>query len=94
MRVAHLVDVLNWGGAQKLLLTFVETARHYGDVETIIIGLKLGGIRSTLPELLQANGAKVIVLSTHKLYEPQAAPSLARLFKKERVDVLQTHLSH
>jgi glycosyltransferase involved in cell wall biosynthesis len=94
MRVAHLVDVLNWGGAQRLLLTFVETARHYEDIETTIVGLKLGGIRSTLPELLQANGAKVIVLSTRKLYDPQAAPSLARLFKKERVDIVQTHLSH
>jgi glycosyltransferase involved in cell wall biosynthesis len=93
MKVAHLIDALGWGGAQTLLLTFAKTARQF-DVETVIIGVKPDPTHSPLPEMLKEAGAQVVIYSFTKLYDPRAVPTIADFLKKERVDVIQTHLSH
>ena len=94
MKIAHVIDSLGWGGAQKLLLTFTEAASRRG-VETLVISLKPNRSGKTgIAESLRLSGASVIELSYRKLYDPRAIPALISLFKKEQVDVVHTHLSH
>ena len=94
MKIAHVIDSLGWGGAQKLLLTFTEAASRRG-VETLVISLKPNRSGKTgIAENLRLSGARVIELSYRKLYDPRAIPALISLFKTEQVDVVHTHLSH
>ena len=41
MRIAQMIDALNWGGAQKLIVTFAEAVR-YRQVELTVIALGQG----------------------------------------------------
>ena len=75
MRVAHIIDGLGWGGAQKLLLTFTETASRRG-IDTLVISLKPERNKADVPERLKAAGAKVIQLSYRKLFDPRTIPVL------------------
>ena len=94
MKIAHVIDSLGWGGAQKLLLTFTEAASRRG-VETLVISLKPNRSGKTgIAESLRLSGARVIELSYRKLYDPRAIPTLISLFKTEQVDIVHTHLSH
>ena len=93
MRIAHLIDALGWGGAQTLLLTFAESAQKY-DVETMVIGVKPDRKKSPLPDLIRENGARVISLTHRKIYDPAAVPTIVRLLKKEKIELVHTHLSH
>lgn len=93
MRVAHIIDKIGWGGADKLLLTFTEVASRR-DVDTIVIGLMPPSHKSEIPNALRAFGADVLEFSFRKLYDPRAIPTLMFLLKKKRVDVVHTHLSH
>ncbi len=93
MRVAHIIDKIGWGGADKLLLTFTEVASRR-DVDTIVIGLMPPSHKSEIPNALRAFGAEVLEFSFRKLYDPRALPTLMFLLKKKRVDVVHTHLSH
>lgn len=93
MRVAHIIDGLGWGGAQKLLLTFTETASRRG-IDTLVISLKPERNKADVPERLKAAGAKVIQLSYRKLFDPRAIPVLVSLLKNEQASVVHTHLSH
>lgn len=93
MKVIHIIDALGWGGAQKLLLTFAETANQRG-IETIVISLRTDKNKSDIPEMLKARGAKVITLSYQKIFDPRTLPVLISLLKNEQADIVHTHLSH
>ena len=93
MKIAHIIDALGWGGAQTLLLTFAETASRRG-IEVLVIGLKPDRYKPDVPDRLRAHGAQVIELSYRKIYDPRTIPALVALLKKERVDLVHTHLSH
>lgn len=93
MHIAHLVDLLNWGGAQKLIVIFTETAVRRG-LRPLIISLQSNSANSPLPGQLAAMGAEVILLSIPNLSQPSAAPMLARQLHRSRVDILHTHLTH
>lgn len=93
MKVAHLIDSLSWGGAQALLLTFAKTARQF-DVQTFILGVYPSKSKSPLPKLLEGAGAKVVIFPFTKLYDPRAVPTIAEFLRKEKIDIIQTHLAH
>ncbi len=94
MRIVQLIDSLGWGGAQKLLVTFTEAARIREAIPTVI-GLRLGsGNGSMVPAALRALGARVDILSFRRLAEPGQIVELVRLLRRERFDILHTHLAH
>jgi glycosyltransferase involved in cell wall biosynthesis len=93
LHIAHLVDLLNWGGAQKLLVIFTETAVRRG-LHPLIISLQPNNGNSPLPSQLAAIGADVILLSISSLSEHHALPTLTRLLRSKSVDILHTHLTH
>ncbi|HYF16762.1 MAG TPA: glycosyltransferase [Ramlibacter sp.] len=90
-RIAHLIDTLSWGGAQKLLVTFAEAARPHGIVPTVI-SLRP---RNDSPfwDELAALGVPVVTLPFRRILEPALLLRLASLLRRERFDVLHTHLT-
>lgn len=93
MRIAHLIDSLHWGGAQKLLILFAEEAKSRG-LDFTIISLRPNTKNSPYPAQLESMGVRVIMLSIDRLYSPNALPTLIKLFRQERFNVVQTHLQH
>jgi glycosyltransferase involved in cell wall biosynthesis len=93
MRIAHLIDSLHWGGAQKLLVMFAEEARKRG-LDFTIVSLRPNTKNSPYPDQLASLGARVIMLSIDRLYDRRALPTVINLLERERFDVIQTHLQH
>jgi glycosyltransferase involved in cell wall biosynthesis len=93
MKVAHLIDTLAWGGAQKLLVDFADEAVPRG-LEVLVIVLRPKMNPSPYPLMLENAGAQVKTLSVQSLYDLSAIPQLLAVLREEKVDVLHTHLSH
>ncbi len=93
MRIAHLIDSLHWGGAEKWIASFAEVARLRG-LDVTVISLQAFIANNPYRTQLESFGAKVEALSITRLYKPAAVPILTRVFRSGGFDVIQTHLSH
>lgn len=93
MHIAHLIDSLGIGGAQKLLVLFAEQAQARG-LKVTVICLAARKANAAIIADLESFGAHVVLLSIYKLYDPTALPKLLMVLRREKVDVLQTHLRH
>lgn len=93
MKVAHLIDTLAWGGAQKLLVDFATEAIPRG-VDVLVISLRPTIHPAPYSLMLENAGAQVKILSISTLYDPSAIPQLLTILREQKVDVLHTHLSH
>lgn len=93
-RVVHLVDDLQVGGAQRLLVTWAKEARRRGDPVTVV---SLAAPQGSVCDELRALGVEVLDLPRR----PSGAPGLARqvlalalVLARRRPCVVQTHLTH
>lgn len=93
MHIAHLIDSLGMGGAQKLLVLFAEEAK-LRDLKVTVICLSTRYTDDTIVASLKSFGVQVVILSINKLYDPAALPKLLSILRTKRVDILQTHLRH
>jgi glycosyltransferase involved in cell wall biosynthesis len=93
MKVAHLIDTLAWGGAQKLLVDFGNAAVPRG-VEVLVIVLRKTKGPTPYSLRLEKAGVRVRFLSIATLFDMFAIPQLLEILREERVDILHTHLSH
>ena len=90
-RVAHLIDTLSWGGAQKLLVTFAEEARTRNITSTVISLRALND--SPFAQQLRSLGVPVVVLPHRRIFDPHQLWALIRFLQREQFDVLHTHLT-
>ena len=88
-RIAHLVENLEVGGLEKLL---VEFAKHACRSRFALRFLTLGH-RGPLASAIEAEGWTVDSLNLKIGLRPQAIPLLARWFRRERIDILHVHTS-
>lgn len=93
MRVAHLIDTLHWGGAEKWIASFAEIAKLRG-LDVAVISLQTFVANNPYRAQLESFGANVQALSITRLYDLSALPTLIRVFRTGHFDVVQTHLSH
>lgn len=96
MKIAHLVDSLKTGGAQKLLVTFSRQAQAWDKgfpISVSVISLRADGDSPMAGELVQA-GAQIAALPGKGLFDPTRFLRLIQLLRRERFDILQSHLSY
>jgi glycosyltransferase involved in cell wall biosynthesis len=96
LHVAHIIDSLGTGGAERVVVTFAEAAKIKGLKVTVISLTDDAKYRPSSSHTARLNslGVTVYSLDTHKLYEPSPMFRLLKIFRKEKFDVVQTHLSH
>ncbi|MGB0387047.1 MAG: glycosyltransferase [Ardenticatenaceae bacterium] len=92
MRIAQLMETLGVGGAEKLQVTLAAAARER-DVELTVINLMLQK-NQALQEQIRAQGARIIEVPARRLLDWRAIRNLAQVLRRERFDVLQTHLAY
>jgi glycosyltransferase involved in cell wall biosynthesis len=92
LRVAHVIDTLKIGGAQRLLTTFASQARNRR-ISTTVISLRQDP-DPTIPQALQNAGAQVVIFSAGRLLDLRRFRRLVRFLKAGEFDVLQTHLTY
>jgi glycosyltransferase involved in cell wall biosynthesis len=92
MRIAHIIDLLNWGGAQKLEVTFAAAARARR-LDFTVISLRHDA-NTPIPDELTALGARVVTFPARHLFDPVRIGRIAGFLRRERFDVAQTHLAY
>jgi glycosyltransferase involved in cell wall biosynthesis len=92
MRVLQVVDILEYGGAQKLLVTFAQQAQKQGILTTVICLYERRGT-PVRPEL-EAYGAKVIVLKSRRLFDFKVLQKMYQIMQAEKFDIVHTHLTY
>ncbi len=92
MRIAQMLDTLNWGGAQKMQLFLVQSLRPLG-VEVTIISLNHLP-DSPLPAQLQTAGARVETFPFPRLFSPLSFFKLIGFLRRERFDLLHGYLTY
>jgi len=88
MKVAHVIDNLGAGGAQKLLAVFAEQAVHRG-VQVVAVGLKPSSETRYIEELKRA-GVEVHVLPACNQF--RRFLRVVKLLRDAKPDVVHTHL--
>ncbi len=96
LHVVQIIDSLGSGGAEQLIVTFAEVAKAKGLKVTIISLTNDAKNASASSRIAQLNalGVPIYSVDTHKLYDPYPVIRLLKIFRQERFDIVQTHLSH
>lgn len=92
LKIAHIIDSFAYGGAEKLLLTFVEAVKDT-QVQVLVISLMHTSHNTRMASRLRSMGAEVIELSYRKLYDIRCLTRLASIFRSHHIDLVHTHLS-
>lgn len=92
MRIAQMLDALNWGGAQKMQLFLVQSLRPLG-IDVTVISLDHSPA-SPLPADLQAVGARVVTVPFPRLFSPISFLKLIGFLRRERFDLLHGYLTY
>jgi glycosyltransferase involved in cell wall biosynthesis len=86
MTIAHLVIGGDVAGGQLIALAFARAARDRGDRV-----LFLSPARGPFTERVEREGMGVLLVDVSRTFRVTGAWRLARLLRRERVDVLHTH---
>lgn len=92
MRLVQLVDSLNTGGAQALLVTFAETVKPRG-IDLTVISLRQD-TQQAVGRALAELGVRLLTFPAPRLLTPQRLASLRRQLAQERFDLLHSHLTY
>ncbi len=93
MRVAHIIDSMAWGGAQKLLVTFAEAAVQR-NISVTVITLDSNDRGAPFIASLEKLGVKIVTFHAHGLINLPRFLKLFRFLAQERFDVVHTHLNY
>jgi glycosyltransferase involved in cell wall biosynthesis len=92
LKVAHVIDTLNMGGAQRLLVTFAKESRE------LPLTMRLASLRndehSSIASQLATLDVKIDTFPSSRLLSPVRIRRLANWFRRERPDVIHTHLTY
>ncbi len=92
MKVLVVIDSLNFGGAENVLVTLAAEAPRLGlELEVLSLAPPTGGRATWLPRL-EAAGLPVRFLGLERLLQPGGIPRLARAIRASGCDVVHAHL--
>lgn len=92
MRIAHLIDNLSVGGAQKLLVTFAREL-DYSEHQLTVVELRGDGHASMIRDI-ERTGAEIVSFPAAGLADVRRALALRRYCRDQQFDVIVTHLLH
>jgi len=90
-KVLHVINNLDKGGAEKLLVDFLPCLKAAGIDVTL---LQLSDVRSEkvyIQELLKG-GCEVVSLGSRSLYDPSNTIKMFRYLKRSKPDIVHVHL--
>ena len=90
MHILHLVDGLRVGGAEKLIITFSQTIRHFSADLTVAT---LQRNEPSMVQEIEQSGARVIPFHSRKLINPIRFFRLWQFVRKNQFTVIHTHLT-
>lgn len=93
MHIAHIVDFLVVGGAQKLLVSFALAARRRG-VKMTVIALYPVVPEPHIQQELRALGVEVVEFGVQRLLDFWQTVRIARYLRRAQFDVVHTHLPY
>jgi glycosyltransferase involved in cell wall biosynthesis len=92
MHIVQLIDLLDIGGAQKLLVTFAEALQGSEHRLTVV---SLQPIReNTFNDQLRALNVPIVTFPANKLFDLPRLRRVVQFLRRERVDVVHTHLAY
>jgi glycosyltransferase involved in cell wall biosynthesis len=92
MKVLYVLDSVNFGGAENLLVTLMRAAPSAGfRFEVVTVGPRGPGAEQLLP-IIEASGVRVRFLDIPRLLHPAAVPRLAAAIRDVGPDVVHAHL--
>jgi glycosyltransferase involved in cell wall biosynthesis len=92
MRVVHIIDRLNVGGAQKQVLVFASQARAYG-INMTVISLSEEPDSKVEAELREY-GIPVATFPAPRLFQLRRLNQLIQILRDGNFDIIQTHLHY
>ena len=93
MQVVQMIDQLSVGGAQKLLVTFAEQARHSSEIQARLLSLGADGERPLAKEIA-ALGMPVVTLGGKRLLDMGRLRRMVAYLRSQPVDIVHTHLTY
>ena len=92
MKIAHIINTMGSGGAEKLLTELLPSIQGF-EHESILIVLNKNGSKEEYINILSNKGIKTIfVKNSGLLYSPIYIPLLRRILNIEKPDVIHVHL--
>lgn len=92
MRVAIVIDSLKVGGAQRLISAFASNAAAH-EIVPIVITLREDNA-PFLVDSIRSAGIRLIALPRASLFDLRRYRHLVKLFKAEKIALVQTHLTY
>jgi glycosyltransferase involved in cell wall biosynthesis len=89
-RVLQVIDGLRVGGAETMLLGLLELA---DDKRTAMYVASVGPSHPELVERVRANSRGLYLVESRGLWDPRTLISLIAIIRRERIDLVQTHLA-
>ena len=92
INIIQVIDSLQVGGAQSLLLTFAATVQPL-PVKLTLVSLQ-DNADSPVPNALRDLGVTIHTLPAPRLFDVARVRQLTAVFKQEKYDVVHTHLTY
>jgi glycosyltransferase involved in cell wall biosynthesis len=92
MRIVQMIDSLEWGGAQRMMVSLCLDLKDRG-LDVTVISLA-DGEESPFYDELRQGGIEVAYLPAGGLFDPARFRRLVRVLREGRFDLLQTYLTY
>lgn len=92
IKILQIIDLLQWGGAQKMQVFLAEQLNSH-DVELTVVSLNASN-GSPVPEYLRQRGARVVIFPFPKFLSIRSFFKLLDFVRREKFDLIHTHLTY
>ena len=89
MKIIQLIPTLGYGGAEIMVENLTYKLKEKGHA---VICVSLSGGHTEIAKRMEQNGISILYLQKAKGFNPSYIYKLFRLFKREKPDIIHTHL--
>jgi glycosyltransferase involved in cell wall biosynthesis len=92
IKILQIIDLLQWGGAQKMQVFLAEQLNAH-DVELTVASMNVSE-GSPVPEYLRQRGVRVVVFPFPKFFSWRSFWGLFNFVRREKFNLIHTHLTY